>query len=137
MQYPKQPLIIAAILSMASHSLACVDFGFTISQFDYGAGDLSDNGVKICTFNGYGGNKGYNMKCNPGYSAATTPAPVGQHRVGISRSASPRRSVRLATLSLARNLCRAVLQGHSHRGIWVFRDARRELGCCCLFLYLS
>ncbi|EGP91334.1 uncharacterized protein MYCGRDRAFT_107286 [Zymoseptoria tritici IPO323] len=69
MQYPKQPLIIAAILSMASHSLACVDFGFTISQFDYGVGDLSDNGVKICTFNGYGGNKGYNMKCNPGYSA--------------------------------------------------------------------
>jgi len=51
--------LTVALLTLASTTLACVDYGVSINQFQYATANLKDNGVTICKYNGYGDNTGY------------------------------------------------------------------------------
>ncbi|KAF6828418.1 hypothetical protein CPLU01_08501 [Colletotrichum plurivorum] len=57
-----------ALLSFATSALACVDFTATLNNFQFASIRLVDNGQEICTYNGYGDNNGYNLRCKSGYS---------------------------------------------------------------------
>jgi hypothetical protein len=51
--------LTVAVLALASTTLACVDYAVDINQDEYAAATLKDNGVLICSYNGYGDNTGY------------------------------------------------------------------------------
>jgi hypothetical protein len=49
------PILAAAF---ASSTIAC-QFGATLNDFQYCSGNLKDNNVIVCRYNGYGDNTGY------------------------------------------------------------------------------
>ena len=51
-------ILVASVVGLASQTLAC-QFGATLNDFQYCAGNLKDNNNVVCRYNGYGDNTGY------------------------------------------------------------------------------
>lgn len=58
MKFFGAPILVASVIGFASQIVAC-QFGATLNDFQYCAGNMKDNNKEVCRYNGYGDNNGY------------------------------------------------------------------------------